>query len=149
MAKSKAAVLASRAPSPLGPYSHVVRVGDLLFLAGQGARNPKTGQVEGVTLDESGKMVSYDIRVQTRAVLENLKAVLEEAGSSLDDVIDVTTYLLSMDDFDSYNEVYAQYFSENKPARTTVGVASLPGNNAIEMKAVALVSRKKKNKVRL
>lgn len=130
------------APSPLGSYSHAVWAGDLLFVSGQGARNAQTGKEAGVTLDEKGAVTAYDIKVQTRAVLENLKVVLEAAGCGLHDLVDVSVFLKDMGDFAQYNQVYAQYFSfENPPARTTVAVAALPGKNFIEIKAIAYKKR--------
>jgi len=127
-----------KSPRALGSYSHGLVVGDLLFVSGQGCRSPKTGQEVGLTLDEQGNISAYDIEVQTRGVLENLKSVLEAAELTLRDVVDVTVFLANMDDFDKYNQVYAQYFSfENAPTRTTVQVARLPGKNFIEIKAIA------------
>lgn len=128
----------SKAPSPLGTYSHALRVGDFLFVAGQGARDPNTGKEAGVVLDTMDKVVSYDIEVQTEAVIRNLATVLESAGLTLRDVVDVTVFLTDMNDFSKYNLVYSRYFTfENAPARTTVQVAGLPGKNHIEIKAVA------------
>lgn len=133
------------APAPLGAYSHAVWAGDLLFVSGQGARDSKTGKEAGVTLDEQGAVVSYDIEVQTRAVLENLKVVLKAAGCTLEDLADVGVFLKDMKDFQRYNRVYAEYFSfRNPPARTTVQAADLPGNNFIEIKAIAFKSQSEK-----
>jgi len=130
-----------RSPKALGAYSHGLVVGNLLFVSGQGCRSPKTGQEVGLTLDELGKIVAYDIEMQTRGVLENLEAVLAAADLTLHDVVDVTVFLANMDDFDKYNQVYGQYFSfENAPTRTTVQVAKLPGKNFIEIKAIAAFS---------
>ena len=126
------------APRPLGAYSHAVRVGNLVFLAGQGARDACTGKEAGVVLDSDGKVTSYDIVVQTRAVIENMKAVLAACGCTLQDVVDVCVFLKDMGDFPAYNQVYAQYFTfDCPPARTTVQVADLPGDNFIEMKVIA------------
>jgi reactive intermediate/imine deaminase len=130
------------APAPLGSYSHAVWAGDLLYVSGQGARDSKTGKEAGVTLDEHGTVVSYDIEVQTRAVLENLKVVLKAAGCSMEDLVDVSVFLKDMNDFPRYNRIYAEFFSfSNPPARTTVQVAGLPGKNFIEIKAIAFKSR--------
>jgi len=127
-----------KSPRALGSYSHGLVVGDLLFVSGQGCRSPQTGQEVGLTLDEQGNVSAYDIEVQTRGVLENLRSVLTAANLTLNDVVDVTVFLADMDDFDKYNQVYAQYFSfENAPTRTTVQVAKLPGKNFIEIKAIA------------
>jgi reactive intermediate/imine deaminase len=129
----------SRAPRALGSYSHAVQVGQLVFVAGQGCRDPKTGVEAGITLDADGKVTAYDIEVQTEGVLRNLSSVLESAGLTLSDVIDATVFLKSMDDFDKYNKVWGRYFtSACPPARTTVAVADLPGRNYIEIKAIAM-----------
>jgi len=131
-----------RAPKALGSYSHAVKVGNLVFVAGQGCRDPKTGVEAGITMDAGGKVTAYDIEVQTRGVLKNLSTVLEAAGLSLSDVIDATVFLKSMDDFDRYNKVWAEHFTiECPPARTTVAVADLPGRNYIEIKAIAMASQ--------
>jgi len=131
--------LDQNAPIPLGSYSHAVRAAGLLFVSGQGARNAQTGKEVGVILDENGNVMSYDIKVQTKAVLENLKFVLEKSGSSLQDLVDVSVFLKDMADFQSYNQVYADYFNfPDPPARTTVQVAGLPGKNFIEIKAIAV-----------
>jgi reactive intermediate/imine deaminase len=128
-----------RAPKALGSYSHAVQLGNLVFVAGQGCRDPKTGIEAGITLDCDGKVTAYDIEVQTRGVLKNLATVLEAAGLSLGDVIDATVFLKTMDDFDRYNKIWAEHFtSECPPARTTVAVADLPGRNYIEIKAIAM-----------
>ncbi len=127
------------APRPLGNYSHAVKAGGLVFLAGQGARDANTGKEAGVKLAEDGSVVSYEIEVQTKAVIENMIVVLKAAGCAITDVVDVTVFLKDMNDFAKYNSVYSQYFSfENPPARTTVAVADLPGNNFIEIKAIAM-----------
>lgn len=128
------------APPPVGAYSHAVRAGKLLFLSGQGARDPQTGRVRGLEVNQHGQTTRYDIGMQTRAAIENLKLVLESAGGTLEDMVDVTVFLLNMADFPSYNEVYGEFFGEFRPARTTIGVASLPGASAIEIKAVAILS---------
>jgi len=130
-----------RAPFPLGNYSHAVAYGDLVFISGIAARDPKTNQVPGLKLDADGKKIGYDIRAETRSTLENIRTILEDAGSDLEHVIEVNTYLLEMKDFGAYNEVYAEFFARHKPARTTIGVASLPGHIAIEMKMVAVRKR--------
>lgn len=127
------------APVPLGNYSHAVRAGQLLFVSGQGARDPKTGTERGVTLDAQGNVVSYDIEEQTRACLQNLKVVLDAAGCTMEDLVDVSVFLADMKDFQKYNRVYSEFFNfAGPPARTTVQVAGLPGKNFIEIKAIAL-----------
>jgi len=131
--------ITGKAPSPLGAYSHAVKAGNFLFVSGQGARNADTGKEEGVVLDGNGNVLSYDIEVQTEWVIKNLKIVLEEAGLSLEDVVDMSVFLSDMDDFSKYNGVYAKHFSfPNPPARTTIQAAKLPGKNHIEIKAIAL-----------
>ncbi len=127
------------APAPLGAYSHAFRAGRLLFVSGQGARDPETGKEKGAVLNSEGRMTGYDISVQTGAALANVEAVVRSAGGSRRDIVDVTVFLLDMKDFPAYNQVYARFFAEHRPARTTVGAASLPGNNAIEIKAVAVL----------
>jgi reactive intermediate/imine deaminase len=133
-----------KAPRPLGSYSHAVKAGGLVFLAGQGARDPKTGKEAGVILDNQGLVSSYEIQVQTAAVLENMIVVLEAADCAITDVVDVTVFLKDMNDFAKYNAVYSKYFCfDNPPARTTVQVADLPGNNFIEIKAIAIQPNKR------
>jgi 2-aminomuconate deaminase len=136
MANGRSVVVAGRS-APRGAYPHLRVVGDLVFVSGTSARRPD-GTIEGATVGAHGH-VSLDIRVQTRAVLDNIAALLAELGMSLTDLVDVTSFLVSMDDFDGYNEVYGQYFAaESGPARTTVAVRALPHPHlAIEIKAVA------------
>ncbi|MBY0356765.1 MAG: RidA family protein [Candidatus Obscuribacterales bacterium] len=126
-------------PSPLGNYSHAVRAGNLLYVSGQGCRDPHTGTEAGITLDSNGKVSSYDIKVQTEGCLKNLERVLKAAGLSFHDLVDMTIFLADMQDFSAYNEVYTRYFSfPNPPARTTIQAAGLPGRNFIEIKAIAV-----------
>ena len=119
-------IVSSRAPRPLGPYPHARRLGNLLFLSGIGPRHPKTEQIpEG-------------IEAQTRACIENVKAILEDTGSSLDRVVDVTVFLTDIDrDFAAFNRVYGQYFEKIRPTRTTVGVVALPVPISVELKIIA------------
>ena len=126
-----------KAPRALGNYSHAVCYGELVFLSGIASRDPVTNQVPGLKLDANGNKLAYDIRAETRGTLENIRNILASAGSSLDRVIEVNTYLLDMKDFAAYNEIYAEFFPTHRPARTTIGVASLPGNISIEIKLVA------------
>ncbi len=129
------------APSPLGSYSHAMRAGHLLFLSGQGSRDPITGIEAGITFDETGKVISYDIEAQTRACISNMQNVLKAAGLTLHDLVDVSVFLADMKDFARYNKVYAEYFSfAEPPARTTIQAAALPGRNFIEIKAIAMFS---------
>ena len=128
-----------KAPTPLGAYSHAVKAGNLLFLSGQGARDPETGREVGITLDDNGHVISYDIEAQTRAVIRNMQVVLAAAGCGLADLVDVSVFLANMDDFAQFNRVYSEYFSfPEPPARTTIAAARLPGKNFIEIKAIAL-----------
>lgn len=130
----------SRAPEPVGLYPHARRVGDLLFLSGVGPRERGSKKIPGVELSEAGEITSYDIETQCRSVFQNVRYILEDAGSSWDKIVDVTVFLTSMkDDFAVYNRVYAEYFSENRPCRTTVEVKSLPTPIAIELKVIATI----------
>ncbi|MGZ4809611.1 MAG: RidA family protein, partial [Thermoanaerobaculia bacterium] len=116
------------------------RVGNLLFLSGIGPRRPVTGEIPGLIRDGAGSVIGHDIEVQTRAVVDNVRAILEEAGSRLENVLDVTVYLTDMDrDFARFNKVYGEYFAAIQPTRTTVGVDSLPTPIAIELKIIASV----------
>ena len=127
-----------KAPPPVGPYPHAKRVGDLLFLSGIGPRKPGTGEIPGIIRDGAGSVLGHDIEVQTRACIENVKAILEAAGSSLEKVFDVTVYLTDMQrDFEQFNRVYTEYFGEIQPTRTTVGVDSLPTPISVELKVIA------------
>jgi 2-aminophenol/2-amino-5-chlorophenol 1,6-dioxygenase alpha subunit len=133
-------ILTERAAPPVGPYPHARRVGDLLFLSGIGPRRPGTGEIPGIIRDSAGSVLDHDIEVQTRAVFDNVRAILEEAGSSLEKVLDVTVYLTDMKrDFATFNRVYAEYLGNVQPTRTTVGVDSLPTPIAVELKIIAAV----------
>jgi len=129
-----------RAPSPVGHYPHARRVGNLLFLSGVGPRKPGTDEIPGVTLGQDGRVVAYDIDVQARATFENVRLILEDSESSWDRLVDVTVFLTNMqDDFAAYNRVWAEYFADNPPSRTTVEVGALPTPIAIELKCIATV----------
>jgi 2-aminophenol/2-amino-5-chlorophenol 1,6-dioxygenase alpha subunit len=133
-------VITDRAPKPVGPYPHARRVGDFLFLSGIGPRQPGTGEIPGVVRDAAGSVIDHDIEVQTRACIENIRVILDEAGSSLDKVLDVTVYLTDMArDFETFNKVYGEYFAHVQPTRTTVGVDSLPTPIAVELKVIASI----------
>lgn len=130
----------SRAPEPVGPYPHARRVGHLLFLSGVGPRERGTKKIPGVELSETGEIVSYDIETQCRSVFQNVRYIVEEAGSAWDKIVDVTVFLTNMkDDFAIYNRVYAEYFGDNRPCRTTVEVGALPTPIAIELKVIATI----------
>tara|TARA_B100000029_G_scaffold261849_1_gene258061 strand:- start:46 stop:462 length:417 start_codon:yes stop_codon:yes gene_type:complete len=129
-----------KAPEPVGLYPHARQVGNLLFLSGVGPRERGKKEIPGVTLDDRGNITSYDIEAQCHSVFTNVKAILEESGSSWDQLIDVTVFLTNMkDDFATYNKIYAEYFKENQPCRTTVEINCLPTPIAIELKCIATV----------
>ena len=137
-APEPSSVVTRKAAPPIGPYPHAKRVGNLLFLSGIGPRRPVTGEIPGIIRDGAGSVIGHDIEVQTRAVIDNVRAILEEAGSSLDKVLDVTVYLTDMArDFEQFNRVYGEYFAKIQPTRTTVGVDSLPTPIAVELKIIA------------
>ena len=130
----------SKAPEPVGLYPHARRVGDLLFLSGVGPRKRGSKEIPGVTLDAAGRILSYDIETQCRSVFDNVRWILEDAGSSWDRLVDVTVFLTDMQkDFATYNRLYAEYFRENQPCRTTVQVTALPTPIAIELKCIATI----------
>lgn len=121
---------------PRGKYPHVKRAGDFLFVSGTSARRADN-TIAGAKVDEFGT-TNLDIRAQTEAVLENVREILETVGAQLDDVVEVTTYLVNMNDFAGYNEVYGKYFGNDGPARTTVAVHQLPHPHLlIEIRALA------------
>jgi 2-aminomuconate deaminase len=122
----------------LARYQHARRAGGLLFLAGQGCREPATDQCVGLTRDLSGKIVSYDISAQTSGVFANIERALASHGLDRSHLVDVTVFLTDMQDFDRMNTVWNQFFAEcAPPTRTTVAVKQLPGDNFVEMKSVA------------
>ena len=130
-----------KAPEPVGNYPHARKVGNLLFLSGVGPRKPGTKVIPGVMVDGQGNALGHDIEIQCHSVFENVKIILEEAGSSWGNLVDVTVFLTNMKrDFEAYNRIYAKYFKDNQPCRTTVEVASLPTPIAIELKCIATVS---------
>jgi 2-aminomuconate deaminase len=129
-----------RAPEPVGLYPHARRVGNLLFLSGVGPRERGTKVIPGVELNNAGEIVSYDIETQCRSVFQNVRYIVEDAGSSWDQIVDVTVYLTNMKaDFPTYNRIYAEYFSDNRPCRTTVEINALPTPIAIELKVIATI----------
>lgn len=130
-----------KAPEPVGLYPHARRVGNLLFLSGVGPRERGSTQIPGVELDALGNILSYDIEAQCHSVFRNVRYILEDAGSSWDQIVDVTVFLTNMKaDFQKYNALYAEYFRDNQPCRTTVEIGSLPTPIAIELKVIAMVS---------
>lgn len=131
----------SKAPEPVGLYPHARRVGDLLFLSGVGPRERGTKKIPGVELNDSGEIVSYDIETQCRSVFQNVRYIVEDAGSSWNKIVDVTVFLTNMKaDFATYNRIYAEYFADNQPCRTTVEISSLPTPIAIELKVIATIN---------
>tara|TARA_B100000287_G_scaffold434238_1_gene498168 strand:+ start:1137 stop:2549 length:1413 start_codon:yes stop_codon:yes gene_type:complete len=131
----------SRAPKPVGAYPHARKVGDLLYLSGVGPRQPKSNAIPGGPVkDMTGKNLDYNMKAQTIACIENIKTILEDSGSSLEDVVDVTSFLINMDrDFADYNSIYADYFGEIRPTRTTLEINALPTPIAVEMKVIAKI----------
>jgi 2-aminomuconate deaminase len=134
-----------RAPEAVGAFPHAKRAGDLLFLSGIGPRRRGTKEIPGVQLDESGKVVSHDIAEQCRAVFDNVRTVLEDAGAEWADIVDVTVFLTDMEnDFPTYNRLYAEYFSgpgKPNPTRTTIEVNRLPTPIQIELKVIASAAK--------
>lgn len=128
------------APEPVGHYPHARRVGNLLFLSGIGPRVRDSNAIPGVGLDAGGRVVNRDIEAQCHSVFRNVRQVLQEAGSSWDRLVDVTVFLTHMqEDFAIYNRIYAEYFRDNPPCRTTVEVNSLPTPISIELKCIATI----------
>ena len=129
-----------RAPQAVGLYPHARKVGDLLFLSGVGPRKAGQDDIPGVTLNENGEIKSYDIETQCHSVFENIRFILEDSGSSWDNIVDVQVFLTNMkDDFNTYNKIYAEYFKDNQPCRTTIEIKSLPTPIAIELKVIATI----------
>tara|TARA_B100000614_G_scaffold78259_1_gene69961 strand:- start:1685 stop:3085 length:1401 start_codon:yes stop_codon:yes gene_type:complete len=140
-AEGEDAVNTESAPKPVGLYPHARRVGDLLYLSGVGPRQPGTNAIPGGPIrDGNGSPLEYDIKEQTRAVVENIARILEEAGSSMEKVVDVTSFLVDMDrDFAGYNEVWAETLGHYGPTRTTLAIRALPTPIAVEMKVIAKI----------
>lgn len=133
----------SRAPEAVGAFPHAKRVGNLIFLSGIGPRVRGSKEIPGVTLDADGHILSYDIKKQCRTVFENVRLVLEDAGASWNDIVDVTVFLTNMkEDFPIYNKLYAEHFAGDgkpNPTRTTIEITALPTPIAIELKVIAAV----------
>ena len=133
-----------KAPKPMGLYPHARKVGNLLFLSGVGPRAAGSGSEEanipGLKFDKNGNYEAFDFEAQCRSVFENVNLILEESGSSWESLVDVTTFLVDMKrDFKTYNRVYAEYFKDNQPCRTTVEINALPSPIAIELKCIATI----------
>lgn len=137
---SEERINSNKAPEPVGSYPHARRVGNLLFLSGVGPRERGTKKIPGVELNENGEISSYDIEAQCHSVFNNVKTILEDAGSSWDNLVDVTVFLTNMkDDFRAYNRLYAEYFRDNQPCRTTCEINCLPTPIGIELKCIATI----------
>ena len=137
---SETIINSSKAPEPVGLYPHARKAGNLLFLSGVGPRERGSDKIPGVELDVNKNIISYDIEIQCHSVFRNVRYILEDAGSGWEKLIDVTVFLTNMkDDLAAYNRIYAEYFSENQPCRTTVEIKSLPTPIAIELKCIALI----------
>ena len=133
-------IVSQRAPEPVGPFPHAKRVGNLLFLSGIGPRVRGSREIPGVTLDDSGGVREHDIAEQCHAVFRNVRTVLEDAGSTWERIVDVTVFLTDMaGDFKTFNRIYGEYFTTNRPARTTLEVNALPTPIAIELKVIATI----------
>ncbi len=129
-----------RAPGAVGLYPHARKVGNILYLSGVGPRKAGETDIPGVTLNERGEIESYDISTQCHSVFKNIRFILEDAGSSWDNIVDVQVFLTNMtDDFKTYNKIYAEYFKDNQPCRTTIEIKSLPTPIAIELKVIATI----------
>ena len=128
------------APEPVGLYPHARQVGNFLFLSGIGPREKGKKEIPGVKLDQDGNIISYEIEIQCHSVFKNVRTVLEDAGSNWKNLVDVTVFLTNMkEDFEIYNRIYAEYFKDNQPCRTTIEINSLPTPIAIELKCIAMV----------
>ncbi len=131
-------ISSDKAPEPVGLYPHARKVGNLLFLSGVGPRKRGAKEIPGVKLDENKNITSYDIEEQCHSVFQNVKYILEASGSRWENLVDVTVFLTNIkDDFAVYNKVYAEYFKDNQPCRTTVEITALPTPIAIELKCIA------------
>lgn len=127
-----------KAPKPMGLYPHARKAGNLLFLSGVGPRIPGTDEIPGLKLDKHGQFLEFDFEAQCHSVFKNVRTILEESGSGWSKLVDVTVFLVDMKrDFHIYNRIYAEYFKDNQPCRTTVSVNSLPSAIAIELKCIA------------
>jgi 2-aminomuconate deaminase len=134
-------ILTDKAAKPLGLYPHARKAGNLIFLSGIGPRTAGTDEIPGLKMDKYGNYLEFDFRMQCISVFENVKTVLEASGSQWENLIDVTVFLVNMKrDFHIYNQVYAEYFKDAMPCRTTVEVSSLPSSISIELKCIAILT---------
>lgn len=136
------AITSAKAAEPVGHFPHARRVGNLLFLSGIGPRERGTNKIPGVEQDHAGNILSYDIELQIHSVFRNVKYILEEAGSSWSNLVDITVFLTNMKkDFPIYNRIWADYFKDNAPCRTTIEINRLPTPIAIELKCIAIIEK--------
>ncbi|MBP6730936.1 MAG: RidA family protein [Chitinophagales bacterium] len=132
--------MTDKLPTPMGLYPATRKVGNLLFVSGMGPREANTDTIPGLKLDKHGNYLEFDFEAQVHSVFKNVKIALDDAGSSWDKIVDVTVFLVNMRrDFATYNRIYAEYFKDNQPCRTTVEVNALPSSIAIELKVLATV----------
>jgi 2-aminomuconate deaminase len=144
--RQRKSIFATGAAPPVGHYPHACRVGSLLFLSGIGPRPADGGPIPGATFNADGTVLEHDIEMQCHAVFRNVRAVLDSAGATLEDLVDVTVYLTNIErDFKTFNRVYGEYFPEGGPCRTTVGVNRLPTPIAIELKCIACIAGRAAN----
>lgn len=142
---TKSTINSQQAPEPVGHYPHARQVGNLVFLSGVGPRERGTKKIPGVELNADGTIASYDIETQCHSVFKNVRAILEDAGCTWTDLVDVTVYLTNMKaDFPIYNRLWAEYFKVDPPCRTTLEINALPTPIAIELKCVAVKQSPKK-----
>ena len=139
MNSDKDVIISDNAPVAVGAYPHARRVGDFIFLSGVGPRQPKTNDIPGGPIkDKEGNPLNYNIRAQTEACILNIEAILKSSGAKLEDIIDVTSFLVDMDrDFEGYNEVYARFFTNIQATGTTLSITALPTPIGVEMKVIA------------
>ena len=136
----KIVINSERAPEPVGAYPHARRVGSMLYLSGVGPRERGTKVIPGVTLGPDGKILAYDIEAQTLSVFRNIRYILEDAGSSWENIVDVQVYLTNMKaDFPTFNRLYAEHFAGVDACRTTIEIGALPTPIAVELKVVATI----------
>lgn len=134
-------IFSNTAPKPVGAYPHARKAGNLLFLSGIGPRDPETDCVPGLELSKGGNYKSFDFAEQVHSVFNNTRLILESAGATWEDLIDITVFLVDMKrDFETFNKIYAEYFKDNKPCRTTVSINALPTPIAIELKCIAYMN---------
>ena len=140
MNSAKKQINSEEAPDPVGLYPHATKSGNFLFLSGVGPRKKGKTDIPGVKLNKEGKISAYNIEKQCHSVFKNVKAILEDSGSSWEKIVDVTVFLTNMeDDFSVFNKIYAEYFKSTQPSRTTIEVNKLPTPIAIELKVIATI----------